>query len=63
MPETKQRPSERAELVIAIVIAAAVMTGAYLVADQLLFPLAVVLVLLAAFGLTALATYLTGGRR
>uniref|UniRef100_UPI0030E065BF hypothetical protein n=1 Tax=Streptomyces tubercidicus TaxID=47759 RepID=UPI0030E065BF len=52
MPETKRR-HERAEFVVAIVIAAIVMTGAYLIADQLPFPLALV----AAAGLTALATF------
>ncbi|MFH9426023.1 hypothetical protein [Streptomyces sp. NPDC017529] len=63
MPETKRGPSERAEFVIAVVVAAVIMTGAYLVADPLPFPIAVVLVLLAALGLTALATSLAGGRR
>lgn len=55
MPETKR--NELAEFAAAIVIAAVVMTGAYLVADQLPFPVALVAVLVAAAGLTALATY------
>lgn len=56
MPETKRR-NERAEFVAAIVIAAVVMTGAYLIADQWPFPIALVVVLGVAGGLTALATY------
>lgn len=57
MPETKRRRSELAEFVAAIVIAAVVMTGAYLIADQWPFPIALVVVLGVAGGLTALATY------
>ncbi|PBC72313.1 MULTISPECIES: hypothetical protein [unclassified Streptomyces] len=56
MPETTRR-HERAELVVAVVIAAIVMTGAYLIGDQLPFPIAFVVVLAAAAGLTLLATY------
>ncbi|MFK8851315.1 hypothetical protein [Streptomyces sp. Ac-502] len=63
MPETKQHPSDRAQLVIAVVVAAAVMTGAYLVADRLPFPVAAVVLLVAAVGLTVFAFRLTGGRR
>ncbi|MFI1161423.1 hypothetical protein [Streptomyces sioyaensis] len=55
MPETKRR-HERAELAAAIVIAAIVMTGAYLLADQLPFLLGVALVGGTAFGLTALVS-------
>ncbi|MGY5127344.1 hypothetical protein [Streptomyces nigrescens] len=56
MPETKRR-HERAEFVVAIGIAAVVMTVAYLVAEPLPYPLALLVVLGAAAGLTALATY------
>ncbi|MEU8682924.1 hypothetical protein [Streptomyces sp. NPDC048611] len=57
MPETKPSArSEVAEFVAAIVIAAVVMTGAYLIAGQLPFPLGVVLVGGTAFGLTALVS-------
>ncbi|MFE1767255.1 hypothetical protein ACFW81_23930 [Streptomyces angustmyceticus] len=57
MPETKPSPGvELAEFAAAIVIAAVVMTGAYLIADHLPFPLAVVLVGGTAFGLTALVS-------
>lgn len=56
MPETKRR-HELAEFVVAIVIAAVVMTGAYLIADQWPFPIALVVVLGVAGGLTVLATY------
>lgn len=56
MPGNKRR-NELAEFIAAIVIAAVVMAGAYLIADQWPFPIALVVVLLAAAGLTALATY------
>lgn len=56
MPGNKRR-HELAEFVAAIVIAALVMTGAYLVAGQLPFPFALLVVLVVAGGLTALATY------
>ncbi|MEW9521865.1 hypothetical protein [Streptomyces tubercidicus] len=57
MPETKRRRHEPAEFAAAIAIAAVVMTGAYLIADQWPFPIALVVVLVAAACLTALATY------
>jgi len=57
MPETKRRRHELAEFVVAIVIAAVVMTGVYLIADQWPFPIALVVVLVAAGGLAVLATY------
>ncbi|MFF3547113.1 hypothetical protein ACFYXD_35410 [Streptomyces platensis] len=57
MPETKRRRAKRAEFTVAIAIAVVVMTGAYLIADQWPFPIALVVVLGVAGGLTALATY------
>lgn len=56
MPETKRR-HELAEFVAAIVIAAVVMTAAYLVAEPLPFPVALIVVLVIAGGLAAVATY------
>jgi hypothetical protein len=58
MPEAKRRRHELAEFVVAILIAAVVMTVAYLVASPLPYPLALAVVLVAAAGLTLLATYL-----
>lgn len=57
MPETKRRRNELAEFVAAMVIAAVVMTGAYLFADWLPFPVSFVVVLVIAGGLTVVATY------
>lgn len=56
MPETKRR-NKLAEFAVAIAIAVVVMTGAYLIADQMPFPLAFVVVFIATAGLAALATY------
>jgi type IV secretory pathway VirB2 component (pilin) len=56
MPETTRRRTERAEFAAAIAIAAVVMTGAYLIANQLPFLLGVVIVGGVAFGLTALVS-------